>query len=371
NVLNNTNQVEYEANSIENIESNIYEELQEGMSFHDWNYAMEEIEKYKKRHGFRMRCYHIKKFKNGDIRRRTIVCEHYRQPEVTKSKDPKKEATSKHVGCIWQINLSCSERKNPYKIIYITKLVNKHKNHNLDKALYNFRENMEGKYFTKVYMPVLQRVIQQFRPKLCDQTNDASRLYKELLKKKDDDPQWYIQVDWNPNSKCLLQRTVIVTIFEHQWQSGMSSTSQVESYNSKVKKLIFNSNTSLLELVEKLTVCIVEEDKKMEYALFRASVPKTVLVATADTILPNVCSLLRKYLTVEILKIQEDQIKQSLQYHATIVIPNKIEKYLLLKIKLQKAHDQISGFLNVIKVNSQIAKLVKYWNVSEIQVYKI
>ncbi|CAG8853532.1 5088_t:CDS:2, partial [Gigaspora margarita] len=117
------------------------------------------------------------------------------------------------------------------------------------------------------------------------------------------------------------QRTVIVTIFEYRWQcllkkynqenvisylqrlyankeswanafilkfftAGMSSMSRVESYNSKVKKLIFNSNTSLLELIEKLTVCIVEEDKKMD--------------------------LLRKYLTIEILKIQEDQIKQSL-----------------------------------------------------------
>ncbi|CAG8595289.1 40420_t:CDS:2 [Gigaspora margarita] len=112
--------------------------------------------------------------------------------------------------------------------------------------------------------------------------------------------------------------------------AGMSSTSWVESYNSKVKKLIFNSNISLLELVEKLTVSIVKEDKKTEYALFRASVPKTALVAIADTIFLNICSLLRKYLTVEILKIQEDQIKQSLQYHATIVIPNKIERYLLV-----------------------------------------
>ncbi|CAG8774665.1 12415_t:CDS:2 [Gigaspora margarita] len=145
----------------------------------------------------------------------------------------------------------------------------------------------------------------------------------------------------------------------------MSSTSRVESYNLKVKKLIFNSNISLLELVEKLTVCIVKEDKKTEYALFHASVLKTALVVIANTILPNVCSLLHKYLTVKILKIQKDQIKQSLQYHATIVIPNEIERYL------SKAHDQISGFFNVIKVNGQIAKLVKYWNVSEIQVYKI
>ncbi|CAG8491208.1 1329_t:CDS:2, partial [Racocetra fulgida] len=103
-----------------------------------------------------------------------------------------------------------------------------------------------------------------------------------------------------------------------------------KSYNSKVKKLIFNSNTLLLELIEKLTVCIHEEDKKTEYTLFHASVLKTALVATANTILPNVCRILYKYLTVKILKIQEDQIKQSLQYHATIIIPNKMQRYLLV-----------------------------------------
>ncbi|CAG8677889.1 2600_t:CDS:1, partial [Ambispora leptoticha] len=45
----------------------------------------------------------------------------------------------------------------------------------------------------------------------------------------------------------------------------------------------------MLELVEKLTACVLEEDKKTEYALFRTSVSKAALVATADTILPNVC----------------------------------------------------------------------------------
>ncbi|CAG8846239.1 8018_t:CDS:1, partial [Gigaspora margarita] len=108
----------------------------------------------------------------------------------------------------------------------------------------------------------------------------------------------------------------------------MSSTSRVESYNSKIKRLIFNSNTTLLELADKLSLCILEEDKKTEYALFRASIPKAVLVATADTILPNVCNMLRKYLTVEMLKIQEDQIKQALHYHAMIVSKNELRKYL-------------------------------------------
>ncbi|CAG8853137.1 22380_t:CDS:1, partial [Gigaspora margarita] len=102
-----------------------------------------------------------------------------------------------------------------------------------------------------------------------------------------------------------------------------------ESYNAKIKRLIFNSNTTLLELSEKLLACILEEDKKTEYALFRASIPKTALTATAETILPNVCKMLRKYLTAELLKIQEDQIKQALQYHAVKIEKNVLQKFVV------------------------------------------
>ncbi|CAG8802897.1 6875_t:CDS:2, partial [Racocetra fulgida] len=114
--------------------------------------------------------------------------------------------------------------------------------------------------------------------------------------------------------------------------AGMLSISRVESYNAKIKRLIFN----LIQLS-----CVLEEDKKTEYALFCTSVPKAALVAAADSILPNVCKLLRKYLTIEMLKIQEDQIKQSLQYHATIVVQEELQRfltvnqiYLMLQINL-------------------------------------
>ncbi|CAG8567377.1 1112_t:CDS:2 [Gigaspora rosea] len=153
-----------------------------------------------------------------------------------------------------------------------------------------------------------------------------------------------------------VQRTSSITIFEYRWKcllekynnkhvvnylqrlyankdswakafvlklftAGMSSTS-----------LIFNSNTTLLELAEKLTTCILEEDKKTEYTLFHASVPKAALVATADTILPNVCRMLCEYLTIEMLKIQEDQIEQSLQYHAAIVVLDELQRYLSINL---------------------------------------
>ncbi|CAG8840854.1 43166_t:CDS:2, partial [Gigaspora margarita] len=356
------------------------------------DHAMTEIEKYGKRQGFKTRCYCVDR-SSDCIRRCMLVCEHYGKPDVTKSKDPKKETTSKR----------------------------KHKNHKLDRVHFNFQESLE---FTmdmvrdiEFYVRKMNCSSQQIRKALEEKYSPS---IQRIIEKKEIDPRWYIEVDWDPHSKCLrrlfymlsdqiewwlkfgnvilndntattnhydmaltddetkeahtwilqqikkatleavpnviftnadpaliatirdefptthalhcmfhiaqnlplnlkntlkdhynefikdffeVQQSNIIGIFE------MSSTSRVESYNSKIKKLIFNSNTTLLELAEKLSACILEEDKKTEYALFRALIPKAVLVATADTILPNVCNMLRKYLTIEILKIQEDQIK--------------------------------------------------------------
>ncbi|CAG8788010.1 7176_t:CDS:2, partial [Gigaspora rosea] len=115
--------------------------------------------------------------------------------------------------------------------------------------------------------------------------------------------------------KCLLEKYKKENVISYLQQQKCLQLLRLKAI-AKIKRLIFNSNTTLLELAEKLSVYILEEDKKTEYALFRASIPKTVLTATANTILPNICKMLRKYLTAELLKIQEDQIKQALQYHA-------------------------------------------------------
>ncbi|CAG8463013.1 12974_t:CDS:2, partial [Racocetra fulgida] len=117
-----------------------------------------------------------------------------------------------------------------------------------------------------------------------------------------------------------VQRVSFVTIFEYRWKCLLDKYSN-ENVINYLRRLY----------AKKLTACVLEEDKKTEYALFRASVPKAALVATADSILPNVCKMLRKYLTVEMLKIQEDQIKQSLQYHATIVVQEELQRFLNVK----------------------------------------
>ncbi|CAG8798569.1 24587_t:CDS:2, partial [Cetraspora pellucida] len=81
-----------------------------------------------------------------------------------------------------------------------------------------------------------------------------------------------------------MQKSLFEVMFEYKWTqlvnkynnnkivTGMSSTSQVESYNAKIKLLIFNTNTTPLRLADVLSTCIREEDIKTEYSLFCVSV---------------------------------------------------------------------------------------------------
>ncbi|CAG8605272.1 25115_t:CDS:2 [Gigaspora rosea] len=127
------------------------------------------------------------------------------------------------------------------------------------------------------------------------------------------------------STKETWARAFILTFFA----AGMSLTSRVESYNAKIKHLICNFNITILKLAEVLSTCVSEEDKRTEYSLFHASVPKIALYLIADTILPNVCKLLKSYLTEEIRKIQEDQIVQALHYHANCVTKNEMQTFNL------------------------------------------
>ncbi|CAG8847437.1 31805_t:CDS:2, partial [Gigaspora margarita] len=128
--------------------------------------------------------------------------------------------------------------------------------------------------------------------------------------------------EWLYNSKESWAKVFVLKLFI----AGMSLTLQIKSYNSKLKRLIFNFNTTMLELVDKLIACVLEENIKTDYALFCISISKAALVAIADTILSNICKMLQKYLNINI-KIQEDQIKQLLQYHAALVTQSELQSY--------------------------------------------
>ncbi|CAG8794878.1 14928_t:CDS:2, partial [Cetraspora pellucida] len=400
--------------------------------FNSWDVAIEEIEKYACCKGFGTRRLCVEKLENGDVQRCTIVCEHFGCPEQTKSKNSQNKTTSKHIGCTWQINISYPEKENPHRLIYVTKIVDKHKNHELNPPYLDWDPNTKCLHQLFYMSPEQIELWLKFNDVVLNDCTVATNCYKMALSiflivdnylhlcmvvqaliddEMMESHSWIFQNIKNATrnavshaiftdvdlavsaairdefsttkslhcmfhisqnlfsnlKSCLgnqynefiqdfyeMQKSLFEVIFEYKWiqlvnkynnnkivsylqralyssketwtkafvltsfTAEMSSTSRVESYNAKIKCLIFNTNTILLRLADVLSTCIYEEDIKTEYFLFHASVLRATLFSIAETILPNVCQLLKKYLTEEAQKIQENQIIQALHYHVNL-----------------------------------------------------
>ncbi|CAG8818824.1 23917_t:CDS:1, partial [Dentiscutata erythropus] len=86
--------------------------------------------------------------------------------------------------------------------------------------------------------------------------------------------------------------------------ASIQSTSRVESYNAQVKRLVLNSNISLLKLAEALEASIEEKIKKAKYAYWKTRIPLTSSAATLlQTLFPKLNKALSQFITPEIQKI--------------------------------------------------------------------
>ncbi|CAG8565572.1 7746_t:CDS:2 [Cetraspora pellucida] len=143
-----------------------------------------------------------------------------------------KETNTKYIKCPWHVNLSQPIKNNPNGIIYITMLNNKH-NHNLSPYRMKFfndnaftqeiHERVEfylnvvklkplqiqkalQKEFPdhEIYLSEIYKVTAKFYcEKRKDISNDAVSLYEDLVKKKNEDPRWYIAIDWDRETHIL------------------------------------------------------------------------------------------------------------------------------------------------------------------------
>ncbi|CAG8540614.1 12850_t:CDS:2, partial [Cetraspora pellucida] len=115
-----------------------------------------------------------------------------------------------------------------------------------------------------------------------------------------------------------------------------------------------------------LLICIREEDIKTEYSLFHTSVPRVTLFSTAETILSYICQLLKKYLTEEAQKIQEDQIIQALHYHVNLNDSNLFNNENLTTIIAKASLDLVDTitpkFKKDINSSNQFSMNISYFN---------
>ncbi|CAG8826677.1 1302_t:CDS:2, partial [Cetraspora pellucida] len=194
-----------------------------------------------------------------------------------------------------------------------------------------------------------------------DVSNDAASLYEDLLRRKDEDPRWYIAIDWD--RETYTRNSLVPDIFERKWvqltekyneprvvkylrtlyssksawvraytakifTAGIQTTSRVESYNAQIKRLVLNSNISLLELAEALEANISEERNRSKYIYWKTQIPLTSSVITLpQALFPEIDRALSCFLTPAMLKVQRTEIKSCLNYQASAITKAELIKY--------------------------------------------
>ncbi|GBC14934.2 protein FAR1-RELATED SEQUENCE 5-like [Rhizophagus irregularis DAOM 181602=DAOM 197198] len=131
-----------------------------------------------------------------------------------------------------------------------------------------------------------------------------------------------------------------------RFTEGMIASSHVESVNAYIKRMLFNSNVSLCELMSEIHKLINEQDKKNKYEYWKLAIPSIKNLEHANFLFTEVDKCCQNFLTPAILKLEEsceDECAESPQ--ATID--------QLIEVS---GHDNVKEIWVVRVGNSQTAK---------------
>ncbi|CAB4483214.1 unnamed protein product [Rhizophagus irregularis] len=216
------------------------------------------------------------------------------------------------------------------------------------------RRYLEGKYPSQpIYSQDLYATIKKFQPTAKSLSNDAAQMSDWLDEQKERDSRWIIARGWDddntlthllwmtleqdyPQSKTYLEGLYTSKEYwAHSYTSfrftgGMIATSRVESVNACIKRMLFNSDVSLCELMSEIHKLLDEQDKKNIYQYWKLAIPSVKNQEHANFLFTEVDKYCQRFLTPAILKLQRDEINQSLYYAANpineqdIVVINEV-----------------------------------------------
>ena len=99
----------------------------------------------------------------------------------------------------------------------------------------------------------------------------------------------------------------------------MIASSRVESVNACIKKMLFNSDVSLCELMSEIHKLLDEQDKRNRYQDWMLAIPSVKNLEQVNFLFTKLDKCCQSFLTPVILKLQRDEINQSLYYAASLV----------------------------------------------------
>ncbi|CAB4404692.1 unnamed protein product [Rhizophagus irregularis] len=105
----------------------------------------------------------------------------------------------------------------------------------------------------------------------------------------------------------------------------MIATSWVEAVNACLKRLLYNSNISLCDLMTEIHRLLDMQDKKEQYNFWKLAIPCIRNQEKSNFLFRTLDNYLEKFLTPIMLQRQRDEINQSVYYTATKLPDNDIE----------------------------------------------
>ena len=104
-----------------------------------------------------------------------------------------------------------------------------------------------------------------------------------------------------------------------KFTGGMIASSRVKSVNACIKKMLFNSNVSFCDLMNEIHKLLDEQDKKNRYQYWKLAIPSVKNQEHANFLFTGIDKSCKNFLTSAILKLQRDEINQSLYYSANLI----------------------------------------------------
>jgi len=100
---------------------------------------------------------------------------------------------------------------------------------------------------------------------------------------------------------------------------GMIASSRVESVNACIKRMLFNSDASLCDLMNEIHNLLDEQDKKNRYNYWKLAIPSIKSQEKVNFLFKCMDKCCQDFLTPAVLKLQRDEINQSVYYVANFV----------------------------------------------------
>ncbi|CAG8840285.1 2596_t:CDS:2, partial [Gigaspora margarita] len=230
-----------------------------------------------------------------------------------------KKTGSKKILCPWHVNASCSKLKNPNSLVFINKIIDTH-NHELSVDAITFEQ--EKKFSNEMINDI------EFLTQHCRIGTTIQRRYLEAFK----------------------------------FTGGMIAISRIEGINACLKRLLYNSNISLCELMHEIHKLLDQEDKQNQYRYWKLTIPTVKNIVHANFLfmesLYYSASLLDRDIAFDneaeivISDAEEDYIenpKATLQQLLEIIEPDNINEIWEIKIEISlQENDKLMTYLYAI-----------------------